>query len=119
MHVQEKGQTLAVNFGKELAEAFEEERLWSSLGYSVSKSVTQLQSDAERLRLLRKSVETLIRSNNQASRWHLSCVVSIHRYIILYKSQYFEASKRYLTLCLEGGLPKGVSYTPFNLTSVV
>lgn len=56
---------LSVNFGKQLAEAFEEGRLWSSLGYSVSKTIAQLQADAERLRLLRWSVEGLINQHNQ------------------------------------------------------
>ena len=56
-----------MNFGRQLAEAFEEERLWSGLSYSVSKSLTQLQADAGRLRLLRSSVESLVASGNKAS----------------------------------------------------
>ena len=66
--VQEKGQTqlLSVNFGKQLAEAFEEGKLWTSLGYTVSKTIIQLQADSERLRLLRWRVEGLTSSSNQA-----------------------------------------------------
>ena len=65
---QDKGQAqlLSVNFGKQLAEAFEEGRLWTRLGYGVSKTIAQLQADSERLRLLRWRVDSLTSSCNQA-----------------------------------------------------
>lgn len=61
------GQMLAVNFGKQLSAAFEEERLWTSLGYNVSQTVRNLQLDNERIRLLRWAVEGVTKSSNEAS----------------------------------------------------
>ena len=59
---QEKGSggRLAVNFGKQALEAFEEVRLWSSLGFNIPAAARQLQADRERLRLLRGNVTNLV-----------------------------------------------------------
>lgn len=77
--LQEKGQsqTIAANFSKQLANAFEEEKLWRAQGFSISNTVRQLQADGERLRLLRAQVWSLTSLFNQVS---LGCpaLMTIH-----------------------------------------
>ena len=64
---QEKGSggRLAVNFGKQALEAFEEVRLWASLGFNIPAAARQLQADGERLQLLRGNVTNLVSHYNK------------------------------------------------------
>lgn len=65
--VQDKnaGGVIAANTGRQAFEAFQEVRLWTSLGHSIPNIAKQLQADAERLQLLKCNVTTLVAQHNQ------------------------------------------------------
>lgn len=65
-----------MNFGHQVADVFEEIRLWSSVGYSLPQAAKQLEMDADRMQLLRCSVAALVQLHNEV--WRESLVLEKH-----------------------------------------